>query len=63
MLETQVQVRTLSDEGNEVLETKAIRDIILDPSGVHADDVLNALRAFCAQIIVDFEEDQAQDQA
>lgn len=55
ILKMQMSVRVLNDEGKVATEQKSVRDIILDPEGVHADDVLNALRFFCAKIIGDYE--------
>ena len=58
-LKLMVSVRVLNEQGKEVTEQKCVRDVILSPDGVHADDVLNALRFFCAKIIGDYEADVA----
>ena len=58
ILQSKLIVRVIIEVEGKTVESKAeksIRDIIVDPQGVHADDVLNAMRFFCAQIIAELE--------
>ena len=59
LLNTQMTVRCRNDDGTDGTTTKSIRELIQNPEGIHFDDALNAVRIFCAQIIVEFDADEA----
>ena len=59
LLAKELEVRVRLSNGHETLMTRTVRELILNPVDVHMDDVLNALRLFCATIVMTYEEDVA----